>query len=65
MATTPLRGIKCPDRVLIPTNEAQLLSAVSDIATSAAFVKCDNKRVGGNGGDPWEADPRSRIWPAG
>src|SRR5713226_2576650 len=34
MATTPLRGIKCPDRVLIPTNEAQLLSAVSDIATS-------------------------------
>ncbi len=29
---------------------------------NAAFVKCGNKRVGGSGGDPWEADPRPRVW---
>jgi putative transposase len=35
------------------------------LLASAAFVKCDNKRVGDNGGGPWEADPRPRAWHAG
>ena len=32
--------------------------------TSAAFLKGDNKRVVGSGGDPWEGVPRSTDWRA-
>ena len=38
---------------------------LSSKTASAEFVKCDNKRVGGNGGELWEADPRSRVWLVG
>ncbi len=31
MATTPLRGIECPDRVLIPVNEANLIVEIENI----------------------------------
>jgi len=32
MATTPLRDMECPDRILVPTNEAGLLAAIEAVA---------------------------------
>lgn len=38
MATTPLRGIQCPDRILIPANKADLLDAIKVIATRIQYL---------------------------
>ncbi len=53
------------DRPPVPVYTTLCGAYVSDgfneRSISAAFVKCDNKRVGGSGGDLWEADPRPRL----
>lgn len=37
MATTPIRGIECPDRILIPMNQLNLLDAIKAIANDRQF----------------------------
>jgi hypothetical protein len=44
------------------TSQILFFSPNEERSTSAAFLKDDNKRVVGSGGDPWEAAPRSMDW---
>jgi len=38
MATTPLRGFECSDRILIPVNEAYLLSVIKAVTSEREYV---------------------------
>ncbi|HZO71040.1 MAG TPA: hypothetical protein VFB60_02490 [Ktedonobacteraceae bacterium] len=38
MATTPLRGFECPDHILIPSNEADLLVAIETITNRRQYL---------------------------
>lgn len=38
MATTPLRGFECPDHILIPANEADLLVAIEAITNRRQYL---------------------------
>jgi len=38
MATTRLRGIECPDRILIPMHQSTLLDAIKNITTKRQFM---------------------------
>jgi hypothetical protein len=63
--------LRLPDILRVHPREERVndqLTRVRDtdpfLTHSAAFLKGDNKRVVGSGGDPWEADPRSTDWRA-
>ena len=41
MATTSLRGMECPDHILIPANEADLLVAIEAITNHRQYLNID------------------------